>query len=129
MGASTGRRRAAIGAATALVLTAGLVAPEAIGAGQALRLNALESGGKLSFSKSRLTARAGRVTIVMRNPRSNRFPHAIEVEGRGVERAGRVVRAGGTSRVTVRVRRGTYEFYCPVDGHRQAGMEGRLTVR
>jgi plastocyanin len=129
MGAFTGRRRAAIGAATALVLTAGLVAPEAIGAGQALRLNAVESGGKLSFSKSRLTARAGRVTIVMRNPRSNRFPHAIEVEGRGVERAGRVVRAGGTSRVTVRVRRGTYEFYCPVDGHRQAGMEGRLTVR
>lgn len=23
---------------------------------------------------------------------------------------------------------GTYEFYCPVDGHRDQGMEGALTV-
>jgi uncharacterized cupredoxin-like copper-binding protein len=29
----------------------------------------------------------------------------------------------------VNLKPGTYEFYCPVPGHEQAGMKGTLTVQ
>ena len=31
--------------------------------------------------------------------------------------------------VTVTLKKGTYEFYCPVSGHKAAGMKGRIVVR
>jgi uncharacterized cupredoxin-like copper-binding protein len=31
--------------------------------------------------------------------------------------------------VTVDLKPGKYEFYCPVDSHKQAGMTGTLTVQ
>ena len=60
------------------------------------------------------------------NPSS--VPHAIEVEGGGVEEVGDTVTEGGVSKVSAELEAGTYEYYCPVDGHAQAGMEGSLTV-
>ena len=35
---------------------------------------------------------------------------------------------GGSRSVTVKLKAGTYTFYCSVPGHRQAGMEGTLKV-
>ena len=56
-------------------------------------------------------------------------PHAVEVEGAGVEEEGETVGQGGFSRVTVNLKKGEYEYYCPVGNHKDAGMEGTLTVR
>jgi len=95
------------------------------GGGQTLNLSA-DPGGALKFDKSDLSAKAGKVTLVMKNPSS--LPHAIAVEGKGVDKDGQTVGNGGTSTVTVALKPGRYEFYCPVDGHKQAGMEGHLTV-
>jgi plastocyanin len=36
--------------------------------------------------------------------------------------------AGGSRSLELKLKPGTYTFYCSVPGHRQAGMEGTLTV-
>ncbi|HEX6026717.1 MAG TPA: cupredoxin domain-containing protein [Solirubrobacter sp.] len=79
---------------------------------------------KLKFNKSTIRAKAGRVTLRMSNP--SNLPHNIGIKGRKV---GRTVGKGKTSTVTVRLRRGTYTFYCGVGNHERAGMRGRLIVR
>jgi plastocyanin len=96
------------------------------GGGQTLKISA-DPGGALKFNKSSLTAKAGKVTIVMDNPSS--LPHAVEVEGQGMEIKGDTVTKGGVSKASGTLKAGTYEFYCPVDGHKQAGMKGTLTVQ
>jgi uncharacterized cupredoxin-like copper-binding protein len=96
------------------------------GAAQTLKLSA-DPDGALKFDKSSLTAKAGKVTIVMDNPSD--LPHAVEIEGNGVEVAGKTVGNGGVSKATADVKAGKYEYYCPVDGHKAAGMEGTLTVQ
>jgi plastocyanin len=93
-----------------------------------LRLRAVESNG-LRFSTKTLHVRHGRVRIIMRNPASDALPHAIAIEGHGIDKDGKVVQPGGRSRVTARLKKGTYTFYCPVGQHRKAGMEGKLVVR
>ena len=88
---------------------------------------AADPNGALKFDKTSLSAKAGKVTIVMTNTSS--IPHAVELEGGGIEKKGAVVTGGGSvSRVTADLKAGKYEFYCPVDGHKAAGMKGTLTV-
>jgi plastocyanin len=82
--------------------------------------------GKLAFNTTELTAKAGKVTMVMANPSS--FSHGIAINGHGVSQAGQIVGHGGTSTVTVTLKPGTYTFYCPVPGHEAGGMKGTLTV-
>jgi plastocyanin len=96
------------------------------GGGQTLKI-AADPSGALKFDKSSLSAKSGKVTIVMDNPSS--LPHAVEIEGMGVEAEGKTVEKGGVSKASAELKPGKYEFYCPVDGHKQAGMEGTLTVK
>jgi plastocyanin len=96
------------------------------GVGSVLEI-AADPGGALKFDKTSLSAKAGKVTIVMTNTSS--VPHAVELEGGGIEKKGAVITGGGSvSRVTAKLKPGKYEFYCPVDGHKAAGMKGELTV-
>jgi len=94
------------------------------GGASRLKLTA-DPGGALKFDKTSLEAKAGKVTVVMDNPSS--VPHAVEVEGQGVEEETETL-TEGTAKVTVDLKPGEYVFYCPVGNHRQAGMEGTLTV-
>ena len=96
------------------------------GGGEQLSLSA-DPGGALKFDKSSLDAKAGKVTITMDNPSS--LPHAVAVEGNGVDEDGDTVMQGGKSTVSVDLKPGKYEFYCPVAGHEDAGMKGTLTVK
>ena len=95
------------------------------GAAQTLKI-AADPSGALKFDKSSLTAKAGKLTIVMDNPSD--LPHAVEIEGNGVEAKGETVTKGGVSKAGAKLKPGKYEFYCPVDGHKAAGMKGTLTV-
>jgi plastocyanin len=96
------------------------------GAAQTLKLSA-DPSGALKFDKSSLTAKAGKVTITLDNPSS--IPHAVEIEGHGVEEESGTIGEGETTEVTATVKPGEYEYYCPVDGHKAAGMTGTLTVQ
>jgi plastocyanin len=94
------------------------------GGGQTLKL-AADPNGSIKFDKPTLSAKAGKVTIVMTNKSS--LPHAVEVEGHGVEVKTKTV-INDTAQLSTKLKPGKYEFYCPVDGHKAAGMKGTLTV-
>ncbi|HEU4979020.1 MAG TPA: plastocyanin/azurin family copper-binding protein [Solirubrobacteraceae bacterium] len=124
-------RRRALAALLATSLAAvaalGVLAAQSLGSSTA-RLRAAADGA-LRFNVKVLRVRHGLVTIVMTNPSSSGTQHGIAVEGRhDVHKTGRIVNPGGRSILRVRLRRGTYEFFCPVPGHKAAGMEGKLIV-
>jgi plastocyanin len=98
----------------------------ATAAGGATTLKLAADKTALKFDKSTLTAPAGKVTIVMSNP--SMLEHNVAIEGGGLDSAGQTVGHGGTSTVTANLKPGTYTFFCAVDGHRQAGMQGTLTI-
>jgi plastocyanin len=65
----------------------------------------------------------------MHNPSSSRLHHGIAVEGKGVDKDGRIVAAGKKSTLTIRLKPGRYTFYCNFDHHKALGMKGKLIVR
>jgi plastocyanin len=79
--------------------------------------------GSLTFDPSELTAKAGEVTFTYDNP--SQVPHAFAIDD--VEGATDTI-TESQDEVTVELEPGTYTYYCPVGSHRQAGMEGTLTV-
>jgi plastocyanin len=94
------------------------------GGGEALTLTA-DPGGSISWEPAELTAPAGEVSIELVNESST--PHAVEVEGNGVEEESETI-TGGNTTLTVDLEPGEYVYYCPVGNHRGGGMEGTLTV-
>jgi len=95
------------------------------GGGQQLAL-AAPADGSLKFDKGELDAKAGTVTINFDNPST--APHAVEIEGGGVDEQSDTVTEAKTS-VTADLQAGEYTFFCPVGDHREQGMEGTLTVK
>ena len=65
--------------------------------------------------------------------------HSLEIEGKGLKSEGgeageaqleQVLDPGQSGVLTVSFQRsGTYEMYCPVDGHEQEGMKGVVVVK
>jgi uncharacterized cupredoxin-like copper-binding protein len=82
--------------------------------------------GALKFNKKVLRAKAGKVTIVMRNLAP--LLHNIALKGKGVNVKGKIVAKGKSSVVTATLKKGRYTFYCSVPGHEAAGMKGTLIV-
>jgi uncharacterized cupredoxin-like copper-binding protein len=72
-------------------------------------------------------AKPGTVTFEVKN--AGTIGHALEVEGNGVEEKTSTISAGSSAKLTVDLsKNGTYEVYCPIDGHRSLGMEAKLVV-
>ncbi|MEA2270070.1 MAG: hypothetical protein QOD55_2521 [Solirubrobacteraceae bacterium] len=83
-----------------------------------------DAGGQLAYATNRAEAPAGELKVVAENRSGT--PHDIVIDGKG---RGEVVQNGGTSEFTASFTTGDYTYYCSVPGHREAGMEGRLTVK
>ena len=81
---------------------------------------------QLAYETKAATAKPGRVEI--RSPNPSGTPHNIALEGQGVDEVGDVVTNNGVSTIAATLRPGEYQFYCSVEGHREGGMEGTLTV-
>jgi uncharacterized cupredoxin-like copper-binding protein len=84
--------------------------------------------GQLMFTAMTATGKAGNDTIDFKNPSS--VPHNVAIE----DSAGKTVAetktiAKGETSTMVELEAGTYTFFCSVPGHREAGMEGTLTVK
>jgi plastocyanin len=86
----------------------------------------IEATAQLAYVTNQAQAEAGDLTITSPNPSAT--PHNIALEGNGVDEKGEVVQDGGVSEIQATVEGGEYTFYCSVPGHREGGMEGKLTV-
>jgi uncharacterized cupredoxin-like copper-binding protein len=68
-------------------------------------------------------------TVTFRVTNNGSIEHALEVEGQGVEEETETIAPGESDELTVDLsQEGSYEIYCPIDDHREQGMEGELTV-
>lgn len=97
------------------------------GAGGTIKVEA-DPGGDLAYVQKSLTAKPGENKIDFTNDSS--LPHDVKIETDGNEIGGTDVVTGGNADATVQLDAGQpYTFFCSVPGHRQAGMEGELTVK
>jgi plastocyanin len=86
------------------------------------------SEGQLEYDTKSLSAKAGKVSVDFTN--SSSLPHNVTIESSSGENVGATPTfTGGSKSVSVNLKPGTYKFFCSVPGHRQAGMEGTLTVK
>jgi plastocyanin len=97
--------------------------PPAVAKAGTLQIDA-DPNGQLAFVTNRATATAGKITVKMQNKSGT--PHDIVIDGKG---NGQIVTNGGVSQFSATFAPGKYTFYCSVDSHRQAGMQGTLTVK
>lgn len=102
------------------------VPEEGSGPGGTLQLAADPSA--IAYDAKELSSKPGKVTIDFTNPGA--IPHDVAIEAEGGEElaASEQITEGKTS-VSTDLAPGAYTFFCTVPGHREAGMEGVLTVR
>lgn len=90
---------------------------------------AADSSGQLRFAEAPTTAKAGKTTIKFTNSSSVAHNITVQQGTSGAVVGATSTFAGGTKSLTLQLKPGTYTYYCSVPGHRQAGMQGTLTVK
>jgi uncharacterized cupredoxin-like copper-binding protein len=86
-----------------------------------------DPGGDLAFTEDEVTSEPGKVTVNLTNPAP--VPHDVRIESSdGKDIGGTEVITEKNESAEVNLKPGDYTFYCSVPGHRDAGMEGDLTV-
>ena len=84
--------------------------------------------GEFKYDKTTLTATAGVASLTLAN--SSPVEHNVTIENSaGTIVGGTTTFAGGSHTIQISLKAGKYKFFCSVPGHRQAGMEGTLTVQ
>ncbi|HEX2392445.1 MAG TPA: plastocyanin/azurin family copper-binding protein [Solirubrobacterales bacterium] len=97
------------------------------GGGGSVKFEADPNGG-IEYTTTSATAKAGQVTVEFSNPQP--LTHDVAIEDSNGEVVGKTeLISEGSDSASVNLKPGTYTFFCSVPGHRQAGMEGTLTVK
>jgi len=106
--------------------TGGTAAPATRPAAAGPLALAADPSGALKYDKKALNAKAGKVTIAFTN--ASQIGHDVTIAKGPTKLAGTNVITNSKASVSVTLKPGAYVFYCSVPGHRQAGMQGSLTV-
>ncbi len=80
----------------------------------------------IQWESNALSTSAGTVDLTL--VCSPSIEHAVAIEGANGDAALASCQPGATSTGTVDLAAGEYTYFCTVTGHREAGMEGTLTV-
>ncbi|MFE6177072.1 cupredoxin domain-containing protein [Streptomyces sp. NPDC056464] len=99
-------------------------APEQSGEPGTTQVDVKMTDFKMELSET--TLKAGDYTFVAKNDGDH--DHALEIEGSGTEQKTRTLEPGESANLTITLKDGTYEVYCPVDDHKGMGMKTELTV-
>jgi uncharacterized cupredoxin-like copper-binding protein len=83
-----------------------------------------ETEFKIKLDPSSISA--GRVSFDVSN--DGKIPHDFVIEGNGVKEQTPTLEAGQSKTLTVDLKAGTYDVYCSIPGHKQAGMDVQLTI-
>ena len=84
-----------------------------------------ETEWKIALPSTTLTA--GKYTFDVKN--AGHIPHDLTINGPGVSnQKTSLIDAGKSAKLTVELKSGSYDFYCSVPGHKQAGMDVKVTV-
>lgn len=75
---------------------------------------------------SQKTFKAGAYSFTVKN--TGHHDHALEIEGAGTEQRSKTLAPGESGKLDITLKDGTYELYCPVDGHKDLGMKTEITV-
>jgi uncharacterized cupredoxin-like copper-binding protein len=100
----------------------------AVATGSSTVAIAAQPTGKLMFTTNTLTAKAGKVTFVFTNhsPLGHNFTLQQGTDGKIL--GATPTFTGGSRTLVLTLKPGMYTYFCSVPGHRQAGMQGVLTV-
>ena len=89
-----------------------------------VKVTALSSG--LKFNTKVLRAHPGKIKLVFTN--KSTVKHNVRIESGENELGGTKNIGKGQTTASVTLKKGTYNFYCSVAGHEDAGMKGKLIV-
>ncbi len=89
---------------------------------QATTVQVTESEFKIALASTDL--KAGKITFDVKNDGS--IPHDLAIVG--MSEKTKEIPAKGSAKLTVTLKAGTYELYCSVPGHKEAGMDLKVTV-
>ena len=85
------------------------------------------TASEFAFAPAEITLEAaGTYRFVLTN--DGDAPHALEIEGNGVEAETDVIEGGAEGELEVALDEGEYEMYCPVGDHADMGMVGTIVV-
>jgi uncharacterized cupredoxin-like copper-binding protein len=88
-------------------------------------VTAVETDFHIALSKSSFSA--GKYTFVAKN--KGQTTHALMITGPGIKMAMTPdINPGKSAKLTVTLKKGKYDVYCPIPGHKALGMNVNLTV-
>ena len=107
-----------------LLIVAALALTSSVATGQSVAVTLSE----WKIGMPRDTVQAGAVTFEVKN--TGQMTHAFTVRGDGVDKGTREIPARQAGSLTVTLKPGTYEVFCPMseESHKQAGMARKLIV-